>query len=432
MKVAIAGYDVEGQASYRYFADQGAEITIFDEAEALRVEAPQGVRLVLGKDSLETLKQESFDLVMRTPGLSPSKLQGVNNVSSGTKEFLHLCPAPIIGITGTKGKGTTASLIASILKAAGKTVHLVGNIGQPALGVLPVITPEDVVVYEMSSFQLWDVDSSPHIAVVLMIEPDHLDNHSGMDDYVEAKGNITRYQKGDDLTIYYVENEHSKRIGSLSGGKTIAFPTTASARVEGGNFVINEQIICSISAMQIPGVHNLDNACAAITAVWQFTQDNQAIERGLSSFTGLPHRLKFVREVGGVKYYDDSIATTPGSAIAATKAFNGPKILILGGSDKGADFNGLAEELAKAKGLKSILCIGQTGPKIAEALKAHGLQEVTITDVKNMKSIVDLAASMAAPGDTVILSPSCASFDMFKSYSDRGDQFIAAVEVLGQ
>lgn len=430
MKIAIAGYDVEGQASYRYFAAQGADITILDEAESLRVEAPQGVKVILGKDSLQALRQESFDLVMRTPGLSPAKLHGVSNVSSGTKEFLHRCPAPVIGVTGTKGKGTTTSLVASILEAAGKTVYLVGNIGQPALDVLPKITPDDIVVYEMSSFQLWDVDISPHIGVVLMIEPDHLDNHSGMDDYVEAKGNIARYQTADDALIYYANNELSSHIGSLTKGQAIAFPTEASAMVRDGNFVMDEQIICSISAMRIPGEHNLDNACAAITAAWQFTEDKAAIGRGLSSFTGLPHRLKFVREVGGVRYYDDSIATTPGSAIAAVKAFDGPKVLILGGSDKGADFNGLAEELAVTTGLKAVICIGQTGSKIGEILKSHGLESVTVTDAKDMDSIVKLAAGMAGPGDTVILSPSCASFDMFKSYSDRGDQFITAVEAL--
>lgn len=430
-KIALAGYDVEGQASYRYFRRDGAnEIVIFDEAETPRGEIPAGVEAVSGPRALDELRRRSFDVVVRTPSLSPQKLQGIAGVTSATREFFARCPAPtIIGVTGTKGKGTTCSLIASILREAGKTVHLVGNIGLPALDALPDITTDDIVVYELSSFQLWDLDVSPHIAVLLMIEPDHLDVHRDFVDYVDAKARITAYQMDDDILVYNNLDNTATQIAIQSDAQKVPYPHEQFAHVRDGHFWYNEHKLCSTSPLKLPGKHNLENACAAISAVWPYVQDGEVIARGLGAFDGLPHRLKFVNDVNGTQYYDDSIATTPGSAIAAIKAFEGPKILILGGSDKGADFAELYAAIA-AGNVKHVVLIGTLAGVLEKGLSEHGYPAVTNLGFAAMPQIVQTAHDLAMPGDTVIMSPACASLDMFKNYKDRGEQFVAAVETL--
>ena len=321
-------------------------------------------------------------------------------------------------MTGTKGKGTTCSFISSILRAAGKTVHLVGNIGVPALDILPKIEKNDIVVYELSSFQLWDLQKSPHVAVVLMIEPDHLNVHADFNDYLAAKANITKSQTADDYVVYNSQNEFSSSIADTSSAQKKEYP-----------FVLSDDIT---SAIRLPGKHNIDNACAAILAVKSILPNvsDDEIKRGLSEFTGLPHRLKFVAEKYGVKYYDDSISTTPGSAIAALKAFAEPKILILGGSDKGADYSELVKEIAR-QNVRLVIINGANADEIREVLREEKVDcKIVQLNMAGMKEVAKLAKNKAQSGDVVILSPAAASFDMFKSYSDRGEQFVAAVEEL--
>lgn len=429
MKVAIAGYGVEGESSYRYFSGLGHEVTIVDQAPAPTKPIPEGAQTILGPSAFDQL--EDFELVVRTPPLDPRKIKTNGVVTSATKEFFAQCPAQIIAITGTKGKGTTSSFIAEILKAAGKRVHTVGNIGVPALDKLPEIAPDDVVVFEISSFQLWDLEVSPYIAVVLLIEPDHLDVHPSFDDYVHAKGNIARYQKPEDIVVFNPQNEHSIAIADLSPGIKLGYGQPPAAHVKDGYFWMGEQQLCSTSTVVLPGKHNLDNAAAAITAAWQFTQDVAAITTGLNNFKGLPHRLKYVKSVGEVMYYDDSIATTPGSAIAAINSFVNPKVLILGGSDKGSDYSQLIQTISDSDSMRAVICVGSLGPKFESLLQAEtGVPTKVVDPAGGMKAIVDAASELAESGDVVILSPSCASFDMFKSYSDRGDQFVSAVESL--
>ncbi len=424
MRVAIVGYDVEGQASYRYFSERGDEVVIFDEAEQPKATPPEGIRVVSGGVALDTLRNETFDLVVRTPGMAPKKLEGISNVTTATRQFFMECPAPIIGVTGTKGKGTTASLIHAILTAGGKRSWLVGNIGLAALDVLGQIEPGDVVVYELSSFQLWDLDRSPHVATVLMIEPDHLDVHTGMDDYVAAKSQICRWQTSDDITVFNVSSQLASDIASTSEGRKIPFPHTDGVSAHDGYFWMNEQKLCSISSLKIVGIHNQDNACAAIAAANEYVSDPGAISKGLESFDGLPHRLQFVSTIKGIDYYDDSIATTPGSAIAALKSFDRPTVLILGGKGKGADYNGLID-LCKQRSA-SVIAIGETGREITYICGVKGVDVQNLGTV-NMDEVVSVASSLAPKGGVVIMSPAAASFDMFRNYKDRGEQFVAAV-----
>ncbi|HEU0266350.1 MAG TPA: UDP-N-acetylmuramoyl-L-alanine--D-glutamate ligase [Candidatus Saccharimonadaceae bacterium] len=428
-QIAIAGYGIEGRANYLYFRDKG-DVTIVDERPQL-TDVPPGVPTITGDGVFSRL--QDFDLVVRTAGLKPAKIVTNGKVWSATNEFFARCPAPIIGVTGTKGKGTTCSFIASILRAGGKTVHLVGNIGVAALEVLPRIQPDDLVVYELSSFQLWDLERSPSTAVVLMIEPDHLDVHDSMDEYVNAKANIRRYQGPSDVCWYHPTNTYAKYIAETTReGRILPFnsaTTTGSVYVGNGSFCVDEHEICSLDAVVIPGSHNLENACAAISAALPYLEGTSMVEAGLRSFTGLPHRLKFVREVAQVRYYDDSIATTPGSALAALRAFTEPKVLILGGHTKGASFDDVLEQCAATN--TTVIAIGSARDEItARSAQYH----VTCTSLKttSMQAIVREASRQAVPGGVVLLSPAAASFDMFKNYKDRGDQFIAAVNALAE
>lgn len=421
LQVAIAGFDVEGQATYQYLKARGdVDLTIIDERQ---VALPSGVEARLGPGVFEA--ELDFDQIWRTPGLALKKIKTSGQIWSATREFFAKCPAPIIGVTGSKGKGTTATLIAKILEASGRTVHLVGNIGQPALAELDKIAPQDVAVYELSSFQLWDLDKSPHIAVVLMIEPDHLDVHQDLADYLQAKQNITRWQVPGDFVVHHPTNPHSLAIAKVGLGEKQAFLTTAGANIRGSDLVIDEQKICAVSDFGLLGPHNHENIAAAVTASWHFQPQPQAAAQAIKQFKGLEHRLQLVHSAGGVDFIDDSIATTPSAAIAAINSFDQPKILILGGSDKGADFSQLAEVVAN-KNVKTVVLIGLMADRLESALDAAGFKSTR--RAKSMAEAVAQAKQATQAGDVVILSPGCASFDMFDNYKDRGRQFITAAK----
>ncbi|MEI6053795.1 MAG: UDP-N-acetylmuramoyl-L-alanine--D-glutamate ligase [Candidatus Saccharibacteria bacterium] len=426
MKIAIAGYGLEGESNYLYWSlDSSNEITIADQKNPER-ELPSGVSTIIGDDAFEKL--QGFDLVIRTAGLAPRKIKTDGKIWSATNEFFSKCPAPIIGITGSKGKSTTASLIANILEYSGRNVWLLGNIGKSSLDVLGDVQQSDIVVYELSSFQLWDLEKSPHVAVVLFIEQEHLDVHMSMAEYVDAKANITKYQDEGDILIYNQSNQYSSYIAKNSEAQLIGYTDLTTAHVAEGNFYYGEQIICSTDLLKIMGKHHQDNACAAINAVWQFTHDVDVITKGISSFVGLPHRLCFIREVDDVSYYDDSIATTPSAAIGALRSFDKPKVIILGGSSKGSDFTELGKELV-TQGAKAIL-IGDEAENIALACKNAGFIDFEIMQDPSMPKIVKRAKDLSEPGGVVLLSPASASFGLFKNYADRGEQFEAAVQAL--
>ena len=427
MKIAIAGYGIEGQENYRYWSQiPGNEVTIVDE-KGTGAPLPEGVASIVGPNAFKQL--QGFDMVIRTAGLPPRAISTDGKVWSATNEFFEKCPAPIIGVTGSKGKGTTASLIASILENAGQKVWLVGNIGISALSVLADIKPNDIVVYELSSFQLWDVERSPQVAVVLYIEQEHLDVHADMQEYVEAKAQITRHQIPADILIYNQNNQYATTIADGSSAQKVGYPAEETAHVYDGWFYYGQQQLVSVDTLVLPGAHNIENAVAAIDAIWPFTQDSSAIETGLADFTGLPHRLAFVKTVNGVDYYDDSIATTPSSAIAALRAFpDSAKVIILGGSSKGSDFSKLANELTQHS-VQAVL-IGDEAVSIEAALKAAEFTHYVILPDATAVDFTKKTAELAQPGSVVLLSPAAASFGMFKNYIDRGEQFIAAVNSL--
>jgi UDP-N-acetylmuramoylalanine--D-glutamate ligase len=426
MKVAIAGYGAEGQSSYHYYVGKGDEVTIVAPKLSSDFMPPKHANVLIGADCYQQL--HGFDIVMRTPPLNPSSIVTDGKIWSQTNEFFALCPAPIIGVTGTKGKGTTASMIASILRASGMKVHLLGNIGVAPLSVLGEIVSTDVVVFELSSFQLWDAERSPELAVVVMVEPDHLDIHESLEDYVDAKGRIALFQHESDKVIYHPTNMLSRQVAEQGKGikKRYAIKDDEEVYVDNGFFMKSGHVICSVEALKIPGYHNQENACAAISAALACGARVDYVEAGLASFHGLPHRLHYVRTHNGVDYYDDSIATTVGSALAALDSFNGKKIIILGGSDKGVDYDELID-VCHIKNVK-VVAIGETGRRIAQLCQQ---KHVSCDRVEGlMPSVVRHVARIAQNGDTVILSPASASFDQYKSYTDRGEKFVAAVKGL--
>ncbi len=431
MKVAIIGYATDGRSSAEYFARRGDEVTICDQKKD--VDIPAKFARELGETYLDNL--DSFDIVVRTSGMRPSTLTSKNpsvekKITTSVNEFMRACPTKnIIGVTGTKGKGTTSTLIAKMLEAAGHPVHLGGNIGRSPLDFIDSVKNDDWVVLELSSFQLIDLQTSPHIAACVMVVPEHLNWHADFAEYAQAKSQLFAHQTSEDIAIYFATSEESKKIAAAGAGKKVPYYESPGAWINGSMVTIDGNEICTTDEIKLLGKHNWQNVCAAITAVWQAgVRDVEAVRSVATSFTGLEHRLEFVREFGGVRYYDDSFGTTPETAIVALEAFAGPKIAILGGSDKGASYDELAKAVASSNVRHAIL-IGDQAGRIKEALEAAGYNE-TSGDVRNMIEIVDAARAAAEPGDVVLLSTGCASFGMFTDYKDRGNQFKQAVQAL--
>jgi UDP-N-acetylmuramoylalanine--D-glutamate ligase len=430
MKVAIVGFETEGKLSYEYWRAKGAEITICDQNPDKEI--PDGVATQLGDGYLQSL--DRFDVIVRTAGLNPNLIMAANagveaKITTAINEFLRVCPTQnVIGITGTKGKGTTSTLITKMLQATGKNVFLGGNIGVSPFEFLDKLTPDSWIVLELSSFQLYDLKHSPHIAVCLMVVPEHLNWHTDMNDYILAKSQLFSHQTTKDTAIYFADNETSHQIASTSPGAKISYFASPGAYVDNGYITVDGQRVCSVDELRLLGQHNWQNACAAVTAVWQVSQDIAAIRSALTTFTGLEHRLEFVREADGVHYYDDSFGTTPETAIVAIQAFEEPKVVILGGSDKGATFDELAK-VVKENNVRYVVLIGDVAPQIKLALQNVGFDNFTAGGT-TMAEIVQAAQAAAKPGDVVLLSTGCASFGLFENYKDRGDQFKQVVGAL--
>jgi UDP-N-acetylmuramoylalanine--D-glutamate ligase len=451
VKIGIVGWGIEGQSAFNYFGPEHEYLIVNEqplnnfpqESDKIKIrhldsEKPVGITgNVKDLSYLEGI--ENCDKIFITPTSRKNlEVKFIGNQEFWDKTttaldifFETVKTKNIIGVTGTKGKGTTSTLIYQILQAAGKRAFLGGNIGRSVLDFVRDVTPDDWVVLELSNFQLYKFTHSPHVAVCLMIVPEHLDWHPNVEDYLEAKSNIFTHQMQEDIAIYFDGNEHSRQLAYSSLGIKIPFYLTPGARIrEDGKIVIGEPEIEIINKEEVKllGEHNLQNICAAVTAVWQVTQDKDAITKVLTSFAGMVHRLEFVRELNGVKYYDDSFGTTPETAIVAMKSFNQPKVLILGGSDKGADYSSLAEEVTK-NNIRHVITIGETGPKISDSLNQRGYTQI-LEGAKTMPEIVKQAQQTAIEGDVVLLSVASASFGLFKDYKDRGDQFKQAVQEL--
>lgn len=457
MRIGIVGWGLEAQSAYRHFGPEHDYLIVNEsaldnfpqESDKVRIRfidnpAPVGIGgQVADLSYLEGIDKCDKIVYQPTSYFNLQKAFGDDKVfwSKATTAydiFFENTPTKnIIGITGTKGKGTTSTLIYQMLKAAGETVHLGGNIGVPILDILPDLKPDDWLVWELANFQLKPASYSPHIAVCLMIVPEHMDWHPDMEDYVEAKGNLFRHQKADDIAIYFEDNDYSKQIAGYSPGNKIPYFYKPGAFVRADRKIVtgqNETEIISLADIKLLGEHNNQNICAAVTAVWFSLSEVEdqikvkAARQVLSNFTGLEHRLEFVRELDGIKYYDDSFGTTPETLAVAIKSFPQPVVLIAGGHDKGGDYEKMAQDITHDR-VKHVIAIGMIGERIAAALKSHGYDRVT-TGLTNMTAIVQEARKKAEPGDVVLLSAGTSSFGMFKDYKDRGNQFKSAVNSL--
>ncbi len=448
-KVAVLGLGIEGMSNVHFFVEKGAQVTLFDKKEENQVNQTllQAVKKLevstsFGSDYLDHL--EAFDVIVRSPGiktLSPQLVEARKRgqvVTSQTQLFMELCPCPIIGVTGTKGKGTTSTLIYEMLKKQGKQAYLGGNIGLPPFTFLKDLTPDSVVVLELSSFQLQDVTKSPHISVVLMITSEHLDYHVDTYEYVEAKRNILAFQTEKDFAVINRDYVASLESDIHTEGKV--YYVSRERTAQDGCFIKEnavwlaqdgkEEKIIDASELLLPGKHNLENVSAAVMAAILSGVEKETIRTVLRSFKGLEHRLELVGEIEGVRYYDDSFSTTPETAIAAIESFSEPEILILGGSHKGSDFYLMGQTIKEAKNIKAIIGIGEEWEVIKEHLKDMPETILIIEGARDMKTIVQAAVKLASKGDVVLLSPACASFGMFENYKDRGNQFKAEVSLL--
>lgn len=449
-RIAILGLSIEGISSMRYFLKKGAEIGVFDQRDEHELNSNliaeiknNNISRNFGNNYLANINQ--YNLIIRSPGfplwnktIVDAKKRGTI-ITSQTKIFFDLCKGKIIGVSGTKGKGTTATLIYTFLKQSAKDVYLGGNIGTPPLDFMDKVNSSSQVVLELSSFQLEDLQKSPHIAVVLSITPDHLHSdsiyspnyHLKVEEYIQAKKNITKYQTQKDFLVLNKDYILSNDFKEASCADVWYF--SLKETLKKGSYVKNSRIIleygnkifpiCGTSEVKLLGRHNLENITAAIVASYLAGADTQIMKKVLKSFQGLEHRLEFVKKIKGVSFYNDSFSTTPETSIAAIRSFNKPIILILGGSDKGSDYKELGRTLINSS-VKSVILIGKTAPKIKKAIIESGNRNLKfIENIANMRDIINKAFNVASRGDIVLLSPACASFDMFKNYKERGRLF---------
>ncbi|MBI4050260.1 MAG: UDP-N-acetylmuramoyl-L-alanine--D-glutamate ligase [Candidatus Doudnabacteria bacterium] len=422
-RVAIAGMGVNNRHLAEYFRAHGVKFAIVEWQDLAE----------LGS------KLSGFEIIFRTPGLPylSAAIQNAKNngaeISSQTKLFFDLCPAKIIGITGTKGKGTTATLIHRILdvalrQAQGSKVYLAGNIGRDPFAFLDELQAGDFVVLELSSFQLQDLHNSPHIAVVLKTTSEHLDHHKIVEEYRAAKENIVAHQNAEDFAVLNYDSEITRALADKTAAKiywnSVQQEVKPGAFIKGDKVYLDDLEIMNAEEVGLLGRFNLENITAAIAAAAAAgINDLAAIKKAVREFKGLEHRLEFVADIKGVKYYNDSFATTPESTIAALTAFAAPIILIAGGSEKNSDYTDLARAIAGSH-VRLIIPIGVTGPKIAETARKTGYQgRISEKEFKNMEEIVSEADAVAESGDVVLLSPASASFGLFHDYKHRGELF---------
>ena len=442
--VAVIGIGVSNTPLLELLLAEGIRVTACDKRsreqmgeQAERLEQ-LGCELHLGADYLKDL---DADVIFRTPGLRPDVPEIAACVDRGavlTSEmevFFEVCPCTIIAVTGSDGKTTTTTIIAELLKAAGKRVWVGGNIGHPLLCEADGMLATDYAVLELSSFQLMTMKHSPHIAVVTNLAPNHLDVHRDMAEYVAAKENIFRHQSGEDVAVFNADNDITAEQSRRAPGRARLF--SRQGEVADGVFLRGEDIVCrsggherivmTTGDIKIPGVHNVENYMAAIAAVDGLVPD-EVIRRFAREFGGVEHRIELVRTYRGVRYYNDSIASSPSRTIAGLRSFHEKVILIAGGYDKHIPFDVLGPEIVEH--VKLLVLCGATADKIRAAVEnAPGYEpgKPEIRDVTPFTAAVEAARDRAQPGDVVTLSPACAAFDQFKNFAERGKFFKSIV-----
>ena len=443
--VAVIGIGVSNQPLIRLLLSRGISVTACDKKsrEALGVVGDQleamGCRLQLGEDYLQGLDQ---DVIFRTPGMRPDLPELVSAVERGSKltsemeVFFEVCPCPMIAVTGSDGKTTTTTIISELLKAAGKTVHVGGNIGHPLLAETGEMSEKNIAVLELSSFQLMTMTRSPHIAVVTNLAPNHLDVHKDFQEYIDAKENIFTHQAAEDIAVFNADNAITAEEAARAVGRARMF--SRKRELEDGVFLRGDAIIArhagrerqvmTVGDIKLPGVHNIENYLAAIAAVDGLVSD-EIIRDFARSFGGVEHRIELIRTRKGVRWYNDSIASSPSRTIAGLNSFQEKVILIAGGKDKGISYEGLGPVVNDH--VKLLLLCGATAGVIRESVrKAENYAGLEILDVADYHEAVAVADSRSQEGDVVILSPASTSFYRFANFMERGRVFKEIVNAL--
>lgn len=443
--VAVIGIGVSNRPLIELLAARGISVTARDRQQrqalgdyAGHLEA-MGCRLCLGEEYLDGLNE---DVIFRTPGMRPDVPELAAAVARGStltsemEVFFEVCPCPIIAVTGSDGKTTTTTIIAELLRSAGKTVHLGGNIGHPLLAETPSIQPEDVAALELSSFQLMTMGRSPHIAVITNLSPNHLDVHKDFAEYITAKENIFTHQNTQDIAVFNADNSITAQQAERALGRARLF--SRKNEVEDGVFLRDgkiiarhggqERVVMNREDIRLPGEHNVENYLAAIAAVDGMVSDDR-ITAFARSFGGVEHRIELIRTLDGVRWYNDSIASSPSRTIAGLRAFPEKVILIAGGKDKGISYAELGPVVNDH--VKLLLLCGATAGVIRESVEqAENYQGMEIIDVADYHQAAQIARERAAEGDVVILSPASTSFDRFKNFMERGKAFKEVVNGL--
>lgn len=442
--VAVIGIGVSNTPLLRLLLREGISVTACDRSSREKLGAlageleAAGAKLQLGDGYLQNLSQ---DVIFRTPGLRPDvpELEAARArgsvITSEMEVFFQVCPCPIIAVTGSDGKTTTTTIIAELLRAAGHTVHVGGNIGHPLLAEAGSIRPTDWAVLELSSFQLMTMTRSPHIAVLTNLAPNHLDVHKSMEEYVWAKENIFRHQQPGDIAVFNLDNAITRELSAHAPGRVLYF--SRQAEPESGVFLRGDAVISrrdgherqimTTEDIRLPGVHNVENYMAAIAAVDGLVSDD-VIRTFARAFNGVEHRIELVRTWRGVRFYNDSIASSPSRTIAGLRSFKEKVILIAGGYDKHIPFDVLGPEVVEH--VKLLILCGATADKIRAAVEqAPGYRpgHPEILNVTPFQRAVETARDRAVPGDVVTLSPACAAFDQFKNFMERGKTFKSIV-----
>ncbi|MCP4674657.1 MAG: UDP-N-acetylmuramoyl-L-alanine--D-glutamate ligase [Deltaproteobacteria bacterium] len=443
--IGILGVGVEGRATIDYLLREGiCDITALDRREI--GDLPAGVKSVFGADHDQDL--EKFATIFRSPGIRPDhpSLTAARSagclVTSAVSHFLEQCPALTIGVTGTVGKGTAASLVARMLEQDGRTVHLGGNIGSSPLEFLRDVNPEHVVVLEISSFQAMDVTSSPGIGVILKTTSEHLDWHVDLDEYLDAKANLLAAQGTKDTVVYNADASPSVRIADSGSTRRLAYSLTSEVEegiyCNGGRFILRldgreSTLPLDLDQVRLPGFFNLENVAAAILAAHAAGGSTEAICLAGVQFEGLPHRLELAAEAGAIRFYNDSYATRPEAALGALSCFDDvPLAIILGGSEKYADFSVLAKALVEHPKIVEIGLIGETAGRLKRAIDKAGQYRFDVIEYEDLEPAMDGAVRALSGSGVVLLAPACASFGLFPNYKVRGERFRAKAALLAR